>query len=198
MKYKIIKSFDFCSIVFKITIWLKLVLWSLMGVIIHILIYQMKLLSIHIVCTNALNSCSLYEKVSVSMFLLWNDYFDFNKLYNVVSNDVNIPFKSNVWWRIVDVSDLFYIAEIPSIDYWINFDQYVNLDRNATTTDSVRWSQGSIFWSCVDFYVPFEKGGVYCFAHFFWSVCLSVSLPHFVQLITQERFAPEASNLVGR
>ena len=25
-----------------------------------------------------------------------------------------------------------------------------------------------------------------------------VSLPHLVQLITQERFAPEASNLVGR
>ena len=25
-----------------------------------------------------------------------------------------------------------------------------------------------------------------------------VTLPHLVQLITQERFAPEASNLVGR
>ena len=47
---------------------------------------------------------------------------------------------------------------------------------------------------------PFEKGGAYRFSH----VCryvgryvgMSVSL-NFVQLITQERFAPEASNLVS-
>ena len=40
---------------------------------------------------------------------------------------------------------------------------------------------------------PFEKGGAYCFAHVGRSVFLNV-----VQLITQERSAPEASNLVGR
>ena len=42
-------------------------------------------------------------------------------------------------------------------------------------------------------HVPFEEGGAYCFAH----VGMSVSL-NLVQLITQERFAPKASNLVGR
>ena len=52
---------------------------------------------------------------------------------------------------------------------------------------------------------PFEKGGAYCVAHVGPSVGLSigpsvgmsVSL-NLVQLITQEGFAPEASNLVGR
>ena len=56
---------------------------------------------------------------------------------------------------------------------------------------------------------PFEKGGAYCFAHVGRyvgmsvgrsvgrSVGMSVAL-NLVQLITQERFAPEASNLVGR
>ena len=57
---------------------------------------------------------------------------------------------------------------------------------------------------------PFEKGGVekggaYCFAHVGRyvgrsvgrSVGMSVSL-NLVQLITQERLAPETSNLVGR
>ena len=48
---------------------------------------------------------------------------------------------------------------------------------------------------------PFEKGGAYCFAHVGRyvgrSVGMSVSL-NLVQLITQERFTPEASNLVGR
>ena len=51
----------------------------------------------------------------------------------------------------------------------------------------------------------FEKGGAYCFAHVGQSVGLyvgrsvgmSVAL-NLVQLITQERFAPEALNLVGR
>ena len=48
---------------------------------------------------------------------------------------------------------------------------------------------------------PFEKGGAYCFAHVGRSVCRSVGMSvalNLVQLITQERFAPEASNLVGR
>ena len=44
---------------------------------------------------------------------------------------------------------------------------------------------------------PFEKGGAYCFAHVGRYVGMSVAL-NLVQLITQERFAPEASNLVGR
>ena len=44
---------------------------------------------------------------------------------------------------------------------------------------------------------PFEKGGAYCFAHVGGSVGMSVSL-NLVQLITQECFAHEASNLVGR
>ena len=48
---------------------------------------------------------------------------------------------------------------------------------------------------------PFEEGGAYCVAHVGRyvgrSVGLSVSL-NLVQLITQERFPPEASNLVGR
>ena len=48
---------------------------------------------------------------------------------------------------------------------------------------------------------PFEKGRAYCFAPVGRSVGLyvgmSVSL-NLVQLITQDRFAPEASNLVGR
>ena len=51
------------------------------------------------------------------------------------------------------------------------------------------------------FYAPFEEGGAYCVAHVGRyvgrSVGMSVSL-HLVQLITPERFAPEASNLVGR
>ena len=38
----------------------------------------------------------------------------------------------------------------------------------------------------------FEEGGAYCVAH----VGLLVAL-NLVQLITPERFAPEASNLVG-
>ena len=48
---------------------------------------------------------------------------------------------------------------------------------------------------------PFEKGGayIYCFAPVGMSVGQYVSwYPiHLVQLITQERFAPEALNLVG-
>ena len=56
---------------------------------------------------------------------------------------------------------------------------------------------------------PFEEGGAYCVAHVGRyvgmsvgryvgrSVGMSVAL-NLVQLITQERFAPEASNLVGR
>ena len=47
------------------------------------------------------------------------------------------------------------------------------------------------------FMPPFEKGGAYCFAHVGRSVGMSVAL-NLVQLITQERFAQEASNLVGR
>ena len=55
------------------------------------------------------------------------------------------------------------------------------------------------------FMPPFEKGGAYCFAHVGryvsryvgMSVGMSVSLD-LVQLITQERFTPEASHLVGR
>ena len=51
---------------------------------------------------------------------------------------------------------------------------------------------------------PFEKGGAYCFVPVGRYVCryvgmyvgMSVAL-NLVQLITQERFAPEASNLVG-
>ena len=44
---------------------------------------------------------------------------------------------------------------------------------------------------------PFEEGQAYCVAHVGQSVGMSVSL-NLVQMITQERFAPEASNLVGR
>ena len=44
---------------------------------------------------------------------------------------------------------------------------------------------------------PFEKGGAYCVAHVGRYVGISVSL-NLVQLITQEGFAPETSNLVGR
>ena len=47
------------------------------------------------------------------------------------------------------------------------------------------------------FMPPFEKGGAYCVAPVGRSVGMSVAL-NFVQLITQEGFAPEASNLVGR
>ena len=51
------------------------------------------------------------------------------------------------------------------------------------------------------FMPPFEKGGAYCVAHVGRYVGryvgMSVSL-NLVQLITQEGFAPEASNLVGR
>ena len=43
---------------------------------------------------------------------------------------------------------------------------------------------------------PFEEGGAYCFAHVSRSVGMLVSL-NLVQLITQERFAPESANLVG-
>ena len=48
---------------------------------------------------------------------------------------------------------------------------------------------------------PFEKGGAYCVAPVGRSVCRSVGMSvalNLVQLITQEGFAPEASNLVGR
>ena len=44
---------------------------------------------------------------------------------------------------------------------------------------------------------PFEKGGAYCVAPVGPSVGMSVSL-NLVQLVTQEGFAQEASNLVGR
>ena len=45
---------------------------------------------------------------------------------------------------------------------------------------------------------PFEKGGhIALHLSVGMSVGMSVSL-NLVQLITQERFAPEASNLVGR
>ena len=51
------------------------------------------------------------------------------------------------------------------------------------------------------FMPPFEEGGAYCVAHVGRyvgrSVGMSVSL-NLVQLITQERFAPEVSSLVGR
>ena len=47
------------------------------------------------------------------------------------------------------------------------------------------------------YYAPFEKGGAYCVAHVGPSVGMSVSL-NLLQLITQEGFAPEASNLVGK
>ena len=58
-------------------------------------------------------------------------------------------------------------------------------------------------------YAPFEEGGAYCVAHVGrsvgMSVCRSVGMSvgmsvalNLVQLITPERFAPEASNLVGR
>ena len=46
--------------------------------------------------------------------------------------------------------------------------------------------------------LPFEKGGhIALHMSFGLSVGISVSL-HLVQLITQEHFAPEASNSVGR
>ena len=44
---------------------------------------------------------------------------------------------------------------------------------------------------------PFKEGGAYCVVHVGRSVSMSVSL-NLVQLITQEHFAPEASNLVHR
>ena len=50
-------------------------------------------------------------------------------------------------------------------------------------------------------YAPFEKGGAYCVAHVGLSVGPSVGFSvslNLVQLITQEGYAPEASNLVGR
>ena len=47
---------------------------------------------------------------------------------------------------------------------------------------------------CTFFYAPFEKGGHIALR---MSVGMSVSL-NLVQLITQEWFAQEASNLVGR
>ena len=59
--------------------------------------------------------------------------------------------------------------------------------------------------SSLIFMPPFEEGGAYCFAHVGryvgrsvgMSVGMSVAL-NLVQLITPQRFAPEASNLVGR
>ena len=55
------------------------------------------------------------------------------------------------------------------------------------------------------FMPPFEKGGAYCVApagrSVGMSVCRSVGMSvalNLVQLITQEGFALEASNLVGR
>ena len=48
----------------------------------------------------------------------------------------------------------------------------------------------------IHIYAPFEEGGAYCFAHVRLSVSLSVGMSvslNLVQLITQERFAPEAS-----
>ena len=48
---------------------------------------------------------------------------------------------------------------------------------------------------------PFEEGGAYCVAHVGRYVGMSVGMSvalNLVQLITQEGFAPEASNLVGR
>ena len=50
--------------------------------------------------------------------------------------------------------------------------------------------------ACI-FMPSFEKGGAYCFAHVGRSVSMPVSL-NLVQLITQEGFAHQPSNLVGR
>ena len=43
---------------------------------------------------------------------------------------------------------------------------------------------------------PFEEGGTHCYAYVGRSVAMSVSL-NLVQLITEECFAPEASNIGG-
>ena len=51
------------------------------------------------------------------------------------------------------------------------------------------------------FMPPFKEGGAYCFAHVGRSIGLYVGMSislNLVQLISQERFAPEASNMVGR
>ena len=51
------------------------------------------------------------------------------------------------------------------------------------------------------FITPFKEGGAYLFAHVSHNVSLLVGMsvsPNFVQLITQQHFTPEASNLVGR
>ena len=48
---------------------------------------------------------------------------------------------------------------------------------------------------------PFEEGGAYCFAHVRRSVGRSVGMSvsfNLVKLITQERFATGASDLIGR
>ena len=43
----------------------------------------------------------------------------------------------------------------------------------------------------------FKEGGAYCFAHVNWLVGMSFSF-NLVQLITQERFAQDASIFIGR
>ena len=60
---------------------------------------------------------------------------------------------------------------------------------------SKRKHAGEIFMS------PLKKEGAYCVAHVGRSVVPSVGMSvslNLVQLITQDGFAPEASNLVGR
>ena len=44
--------------------------------------------------------------------------------------------------------------------------------------------------------IPSAVGRAYCFAHVSLSLCRSVGLPHLEQLIIQERFDPESSNVV--
>ena len=67
----------------------------------------------------------------------------------------------------------------------------------GTSAHSKRYNALKRFESVTLIMPPFEKGGAYCFAHVSRYVGRSVSL-NLVQLITQEHFAPEASNLVGR
>ena len=105
------------------------------------------------------------------------------------------------WWDC----DLFWFwGQMSSSDWNLNF---VSFPRHSwithlTNNDSLRtccskrdedlWVKRSRWNKMI--MPPFEKGG-HIALHL--SVGMSVAL-NLVQLITQERFAPEASNLVGR
>ena len=86
------------------------------------------------------------------------------------------------------------VWHLPKLDY--NFCKFIHQILRVIYSLPLGEPLGKDLWHRY-FYAPFEKGGHTCIA-LHVSVCRYVGLLNLVQLITQEHFAPEASNLLGR